>query len=198
MRRTLLPAAAVLLLAGCSSSGTQVNTTPLNLPSTLTPGVKIDTSSPAKQAPPATTPSSAAKAAKVGDTVDLKDDDEHIQITLVKVVDPAKPTDEYRTPKADHRFIAVQVRIVNAGTKPYSGDPMARTTAKDASDQQFEADYSPAETAVGQPMSSGVTLAPGEKVLGVMTFEVPAGVKLVSMQYSTHGFTRSVAQWALS
>lgn len=191
MRRTLLLTVSVLLLAGCSSSTPTVNTEPVKVPAAADSST---TSAPSKAA----TTSVAPKAAKVGDTIDLSGGDEHIQITLVKVVDPAKSTDEYRTPKAGNRFIAVQMRIVNVNSKAYTGDPMARTVAKDADGQVFEADFSPAQTDVGQPMDSGLTLAPGDKALGVLTFEVPSGVKLVTVQYSTHAFNNGkTAQWTL-
>lgn len=191
MRRTLLLAATALLLAGCSSSAPTVNTQPVKVPAAANTST---TSAPSKAA----STSAAPKAAKVGDTIDLSGGDEHIQITLVKLVDPAKSTDEYRTPKPGNRFIAVQMRIVNVNSKAYTGDPMARTVAKDADGQVFEADFSPAQTDVGQPMDSGLTLAPGDKALGVLTFEVPVGVKLVMVQYSTHAFNNGkTAQWAV-
>lgn len=194
MRRMLLLAASTaLLLAGCSSakSTPTVNTEPVKVPAAASSST---TSAPSKAA----FTSVAPKSAKVGDTIELSGGDEHIQITLVKLVDPAKSTDEYRTPKAGNRFVAVQMRIVNVNSKAYSGDPMARTVAKDADGQVFEADFSPAQTEVGQPMDSGLTLAPGDKALGVLTFEVPSNVKLVTVQYSTHAFSNGkTAQWTL-
>lgn len=191
MRRTLLLTASAALLAGCSNSTPTVNTEPVKVPAAASSST---TSAPSKAA----STSVAPKVARVGDTVELSGGDEHIQITLVKVVDPAKSTDEFHTPKPGSRFIAVQMRIVNVNSKAYSGDPMARTVAKDADGQVFEADFSPAHTDVGQPMDSGLTLAPGDKALGVLTFEVPSGVRLVTVQYSTHSFSGGkTAQWAI-
>lgn len=47
-------------------------------------------------------------------------------------------------------------------------------------------------------MDSGLTLAPGDRTLGVMTLEVPIGVKLTSMQYAIGGFAgRTTAKWVL-
>jgi len=200
MRRTVLPAAAVVFaLAGCSKSTPSVNTTPMaNAPTTNTAAAGSTAAAPAKASATSAT-SAAPKQAKVGDTIDLASNNEHVQITLVKIVDPAKSTDEFRTPAEGKRFVAVQVRILNVDSKAYTADPMARTVAKDADGEVFDADFSPAETAVGHPMNSGLTLAPGEKGLGVMTFEVSSSVKLTSMQYSTHGFGGgNVAQWTLS
>lgn len=192
MRRTLLlTASTALLLAGCSKSEPTVNTQPVKAPAAA--------STTAAAAPVKTTATSAAPTkAKLGDTITIKDHDTDIAVTLVKIVDPAKSTDEFRTPAAGKRFVAVQVRILNVDSKAYTADPMARTVAKDADGEVFDADFSPAETAAGQPMDSGLTLAPGEKALGVMTFEVPSSVKLVTMQYSTHGMRGGgAAQWML-
>lgn len=190
--RILIPAAAVLVLASCSKSTPTVNTTPLaNPPTTVT-------SSTTANAPAKTTAAAApVKKAKVGDTIEFTDHDTHLQLTLVKLVDPVKSTNEFMTPAAGSRYVAVQLRIVNVGSKAFSDDPMAGTKAKDADGQVFDASFSPADTTVGQRMSSDLTLAPGEKGLGVMTFEVPTAVKLVTVEYAANSFGGNTAQWTL-
>lgn len=191
MHRTLvLTAAALLTLAGCTKSTPTVNTQPVKVPA-------ADTSTAAPSKAAASTTSAPPKQAKAGDTIELTDHDTHLEVTLVKLVDPAKSTNEYATPAAGKRYVAVQLRIVNVGTKTFTDDPMNGTQAKDADGQVFDADFSPAETAVGQRMDSGLTLAPGDKTLGVMTFEVPAGVKLVTVEYAANSFGGNIAKWTL-
>jgi Domain of unknown function (DUF4352) len=190
MRRTLLLAAAALLLAGCSTSEPTVNTQPVKAPAVA--------NSSTADAPTKTATSAPAKKAKVGDTLELTDRNTHLQVTLVKLVDPVKSTNEFMTPTAGKRFVAVQMRIVNVGTKVFTDDPMSGTQAKDGDGQVFDASYMPLDTEVGQQMDSGLTLAPGEKTLGVMTFEVPAGVKLVTVEYTNNSFVGHAVQWTLS
>lgn len=189
MRRTpvLAAAAAVLALAGCSKSTPQVNTAPASNPATTA------ANNPAKASAASATP----KKARTGDTVDLTGSGGvHVQVTLVKVVDPAKPTNAY-TPDSGKRFIAAQLRILNVGTKTYDTDPLVGMRAQDAAGETFDASIVPVETTVGQQMDSGLTLAPGDKALGVIVFEVPASVKLSTMQYLVDGFGGNTAQWTL-
>lgn len=198
MRRAipvLIPVAA--LLAGCSTSSPSVNTTPVSAAPT-TAGVPVNVATTSGLSTSAAASTSASKA-KLGDTVDLTGEDgAHIQVTLVKLVDPVKATNEFETPSAGKRYVAVQMRIVNLGKKVYDTDPMAELKARDADGEIFDADFSPVETAVGQRMDSGLTLAPGDKTLGVMTLEVPNGVKLTSMQYTIGGLAgRNAAKWVL-
>lgn len=192
MRRTLLLTASALLLAGCSKSEPTVNTQPVKVPVAVATSAA---SAPSKAT--ASTPSAPAKKAKVGDTVELTDHDTHLQVTLVKLVDPVKSTNEYMTPGPGKRYVAVQLRIVNVGSKTFTDDPMTGTQAKDADGQHFDAYYSPLDTTVGQKMDSGLTLAPGEKTLGVITFEVPAEVKLVTLEYTANPFGGNSVQWTI-
>jgi len=189
MRRTALPVtavAAVLTLAGCQST-TTVNTTPANT------GAAQAAATTGKAAP--ATPAPAPKKAGVGSTIVLKGekDGDVLEVTLVKVVDPAKSTNEYITPDAGKRYVAVQLRIVNKGSAVYSDDPQMETKAKDALGESFDIDF--ADTTAGVSMDSGLNLAPGDTALGFLTFQVPTGQKITQVQYSSGLFGGSVAQW---
>lgn len=189
MRCTLsaaVTATAALTLAGCQSTATTVNTTPAG--TSAAPAAHTS----AKGAP--ATPA-APKKAGVGSTIDLKGEKagDVLAVTLVKIVDPAKSTNEYITPDAGKRYVAVQLRIVNKGTAVYSDDPQAETSAKDALGESFDVDFS--DTAAGVSMTSGLNLAPGDTTLGFLTFQVPDGQKITQVQYSSGLFGGSVAQW---
>jgi len=190
MRRTLsaaVTAAAALALAGCQSTATTVNTTPAG--TSAAPAAHTS----AKGAPAT---SAAPKKAGVGSTIDLKSSDgAAIQVTLVKIVDPAKPANQYLGPDDGKRFVAVQLRIVNKGTVTYSDDPLAETSAKDALGESFDVDFS--DTAAGVSMTSGLDLAAGDTALGFLTFQVPTGQKITQLQYSAGLFGKSVAQWTV-
>jgi hypothetical protein len=49
----------------------------------------------------------------------------------VKLVDPAGAKDEYSTPDAGTRFVAVQFRLKNTGTELYSNSPSNGTKIVD-------------------------------------------------------------------
>jgi hypothetical protein len=180
---------AALTLASCRST-TAVNTTPA---STSAAGAPDATSAKSK---PAATPTAPAKKAGVGSAIDLKGTGGGaLQVTLVKIVDPAAPDNEFLTPSAGTHFVAVQLRIVNKGTAAYSDDPQMETKVKDAEGESFAINFG--GTTAGTAMDPGLNLAPGDTALGFLTFQVPDGKKITQVQYSVSLFGGNVAQWTI-
>jgi len=168
------------LAVGCGSTG--VSTTPARTPSAVS-----------------TPPATAAQKAGVGDTIDLSDGTtgKKIAVTLIKVVDPDAPTNEFETPPAGDRFESIQFRIVNLGTGTYQDDPLVETTAKDAAGQSMQQPIV-ASTAAGAQMPSSVSLAPGDTALGFVTFDTPAGDSIAQALYSINGgFTGTTGEWQI-
>jgi hypothetical protein len=95
----------------------------------------------------------------VGDVLDLKglEDGEALAVTVVRVVDPARAEDEYSTPDAGKRFVAVQFRLKNTGTAVYSDSPGNGARLVDAQGQQFDSTYE--GTAAGPGFPGSVTAA---------------------------------------
>jgi uncharacterized protein DUF4352 len=181
MRMRTLTAAAVaasgLLLAGCGSLGSTVTTTANN-------GA---TGAAAK----------AAKPAAVGDSITVKGfDSEKVTVTLVKVFPNAHGSDEFNAPDAGKEFYAVQLRIVNDATAPWSDSPDNCVELKDASGQQFQMDVD--TVTAGQSFAGSINLAKGDSVLGVEVFQIPKGDKVKSLQFTTDsGMGPGTAQWSL-
>lgn len=187
MRRTLT-AAVLTLAAGLSAcSSAKVNTTPAqpNEPAATT----------AHSAAAATT-SSAPKKAHLGDTVDIAGRNTKLAVTLVKIVDPAKGSDEFTIPDAGKHFVAVQIKIVNQGTSVYSDDPQADVKVKNAAGETMSIAF--ATTTAGADMPSSVDLTPGDTALGFVDFQVPDGQKIAQVQYALISLGGdSVAQWTI-
>jgi hypothetical protein len=72
---------------------------------------------------------------------------EKLTVTVIKVVDPASGADEFTHPKAGYRFVAVQFRLVNAGTETYSDSPGNGAQLVDTQGQSFSDDF--ADTTAG-------------------------------------------------
>jgi hypothetical protein len=101
-----------------------------------------------------------------------------LDVTVVKVVDNAKSSDEFTAPESGNRWIAVQFRLVNTGTKAYSDSP--QNGAQVADDQ-------------------GVSLKPGAKALGWVVFEVPKASKMATVQFAMDsGFAEETGEWKLT
>jgi hypothetical protein len=83
-------------------------------PETRTPAQTTTTSQQ-----PSPTPSDTPSVASVGDTINLtgQEEGERVAVTVVKVVDSAKPENEFSSPDAGMRLVAVQFRLKNIGTQ---------------------------------------------------------------------------------
>lgn len=115
-------------------------------------------------------------------------------MTVVSVVDPDSPANQFESPSAGDRYESVQFRIVNSGTSAYQDDPLSEASAKDAAGQNMQLAFV-SSTAAGAQMSSSVNLAPGDTALGFITFDVPAGDRIAQVQYSTEGSLSTTGEW---
>lgn len=117
-------------------------------------------------------------------------------VTLVKIVDPAQPENEYFKSQKG-RFVAVQIKITNTGTVAYEDSPSNGAELVDDQSQRFDsAVYRVADC---QYIGSSVKIAPGDSVLGCMTFDLPTGSKLARFQFTLDsGFADTTGKWLLS
>ncbi|MFF7487640.1 DUF4352 domain-containing protein [Streptomyces luteogriseus] len=192
MRRTfaLVLVALLAVTVGCADDQ-KVTTQPATSP----PPTTVPTAQPSTSEAAGQTPSRPASAA-VGDALDLKglEDGEALAVTVVKVVDPARAENEYSTPDVGLRFVAVQFRLKNTGTAVYSDSPSNGARLVDAQGQQFDPTYE--DTSAGPGFPGDVTAAPGDTVLGFITFEVPTDSRVVKIQFTmSSGFAGQTGQW---
>ncbi|MFF4211953.1 DUF4352 domain-containing protein [Streptomyces sp. NPDC001796] len=137
--------------------------------------------------------------AQVGDTITVKgtQDGSQLDVTVVKMVDPAKSSDDFMTPDPGKRYVGVQFRLVNTGSAAYSDSPSNGAQVADGQGQQFESTL--ADITAGPSMSADVKLKPGAKALGWIVFEVPKGSKVATVQFTMDsGFANQTGEWKLS
>src|SRR5690606_30374556 len=107
------------------------------------------------------------------------------------------PEDEYSSPEAGKRFVAVQFRLKNTGTAVYSDSPSNGARIIDTQGQHFDASYQ--NSAAGPGFPGSVTVAPGDSALGFITFEIPTASKLAKVQFAMNsGFSGNKGQWNAS
>ncbi|MFF3622345.1 DUF4352 domain-containing protein [Streptomyces sp. NPDC002467] len=168
-------------------------------PAEITSKPDTKTSAPAADASSAAPASSApSKAATVGDTVTLKgnNDGEQLAVTLKKWVDPAESANEFSKPQDGKRYVSAQFELVNTGSVVYSDSPGNGAQVADSDGQQFHSTF--AETKAGPEMTSSAKAAPGAKVLGWITFEVPKDSKVAKVQFSMNsGFASQTGEWTI-
>ncbi|MEU2901333.1 DUF4352 domain-containing protein [Streptomyces globisporus] len=192
MRRTTVIAA--VLTAGLLFTATACTEDDITTAPSKTGAAEETAAEPAAEDEP-----TKATVAKVGDTITLKgqEDGEQVDATLKKLVDPAQPKDEFFAPEDGNRWVAAQFELTNTGTKPYADSPSNGAGVADADGQRFQATF--ADTKAGPSMTSDAKVPPGEKALGWITFEVPKGSKIVTVQFGLNsGFADQTGQWTVS
>ncbi|AVZ70995.1 hypothetical protein SLUN_00675 [Streptomyces lunaelactis] len=190
MRRVLALVLSGLLAAAVACSGDEkVTTTPASTPAQESPATERPS---AAQSP---TPS-RAPSATVGNTLDLTGtgNGEKLAVTVVRVVDPAGAKNEFSSPEAGMRFVAVQFRLKNTGTAVYKDSPSNGAKVVDTQGQQFDATFE--ETTAGPNFPGSVTIGPGDTGLGFIIFEVPKASKIAKVQFAMNsGYSTDTGQW---
>ncbi|WP_413797101.1 DUF4352 domain-containing protein [Streptomyces iranensis] len=143
-------------------------------------------------------PSEKPKAARIGDTITLsgQDDGEKLDVTMEKWLDPAKSADEFTTPAAGKRWVAVQIQLTNTGTTTYSDSPSNCVQAADTDGQRFDSTFG--DITAGPQMTSDLKLPAGDKALGWVVIEVPKASKVATLQFTMNsGFADQTGQWKI-
>lgn len=185
-RALILAAGSGLLLAGCGSISGGVTTT------------AVTSTAATSGASHAAASASAAAKAGLGSAINLNgvNAGDEIQVTVVKVVDPDTSTDGFSSPSAGNRYVSVEFQIVDNGKNAYKDDPQIDATVKDAAGHSFQVALLGGNTAAGPQMDSSTNLAPGDKALGYITFEVPTGDQVAVVQYGLNGgMFGAVGEW---
>lgn len=183
-RLAALATIAAVSLTACSAGST---VTDKPKPKARTSASSATAETPAKQ-----------EAAKVGDTIALTGTDKggKLDVTVVKVTDPAKSSIDGFAPETGSRWIGVQFRIVNTGTIAYSDSPGNGTQIADSQGQQFTSTF--ADITAGPSMASSVNLKPGSKALGWVVFELPKASKAATVQFTMDsGLADQTGEWKL-
>lgn len=142
-----------------------------------------------------TSPPTTSAQARVGATLRVDGNDgEQLRVTLVQLVDPATGKQFF---KPEGRYVAIQLRLENIGPSTVEDFPTNSAQLIDSQGQQYNPTY--AETTAGQGFSGGVKLSPGDTRLGVVTFDLPAGMTPARFRYTLNsGFGGQTGEWLLS
>ena len=136
----------------------------------------------------------AAKQAHVGDVVTVGGS-KGLAVTLQQVIDPAASDNQYLTPAAGKRFVAVKLLIQNNGSASYQDDANNNVTITGSDNQSYTADFESISGCTN--FSNGeYTLAAGETATGCVNFQMPDGVTAAKVQFQTiSGFSSSTGKW---
>jgi hypothetical protein len=139
--------------------------------------------------------STTAAVAHTGGTITLKGQDKIVDVTLVKVIDPAQGASEFATPDSGKRFVGAEFQIKNTGTGTFDDDANNDASVIGSDNQTYTADMN--DIAGCTNFNSGsVTLAPGESATGCVNFQVPSGVTVVKVRFAANmGLGADTGEW---
>lgn len=115
-------------------------------------------------------------------------------VTLVKIIDPARGADQYVTPGSGKRFVGAVFKI-----KALSGSPQDEDADNDAAligsdGQTYTADFADL-TGYTNFSDGSIHVTQGGITVGAVAFEVPDGVKVTEVQWSAASGTGAMVQW---
>jgi hypothetical protein len=124
--------------------------------------------------------------------------DTSYDVTATRVLDHARGSDEFETPNSGNRFVGVKFTIT--GGTGYSKDDANNDAVVEGDDGQvYTADFS--SLAVGTNFNSGeFNVTSGHTQTGWVTFQVPHGVKVASVQWQPNSglSDQQPATWTVS
>lgn len=200
MVRNILGGIGILAIAGLvvsalSSNGTGAAAGSRTSPSA--PPASATASSVTVQAAAAASSAAAADAVpgKIGSAFSIQDGSgDTYQVTLLKVIDPAKSADPFMTPQPGSRIVGVVFRITALAGSPQGEDANNDATILGSDGQVYTAGfdgiagYSNFEVGV-------IHVAQGGTVVGAVTFQVPEFVTVAAIRWTADGGDGSTVQW---
>jgi hypothetical protein len=145
------------------------------------------------------TPSSAPAAsstARVGSVITLTGNSsgEKMAVTVTRTISHGQPADQFSTPDPGKRFYAVQFRLSDTGTAAYSDSPSNGAAVVDSTGQSYQSTLYGVAGCESFPGTENI--APGDKGLGCVVFEVPVTAKITKVQFTLDsGFGPQTGQW---
>jgi len=132
---------------------------------------------------------------QVGSSFELKDGSGNLyQVTLAKVIDPAKGENQFAAPDAGKRFVGFVFRVKALTGSPKDEDANNDAVVVGSNGQNYSADFD--GIAGYTSFDHGVIhVSQGETVTGAVTFQVPNGVTASKVQWTALSGFGSEVEW---
>jgi hypothetical protein len=145
----------------------------------------------------ASKPKSPSSSASPGSVLSFKDENGNpYRVQAVQVIDPAQGADQYTTPNAGDRFVAVVFKITDTGSNQISDDANNNASVIASNDQTYTADFDSVSECTNFK-SGEYQLAKGQAVTGCVVFQVPTDLKVTTVEWSP-GFGENFGEWKVS
>jgi hypothetical protein len=132
---------------------------------------------------------------KVGSPFELKDGNGNLyRVMLAKVIDPAKGENQFAAPDAGKRFVGLVFRVKALTGSPKDEDANNDAVVVGSNGQKYSADFD--GIAGYTNFDHGVIhVSQGETVTGSVTFQVPNGVQVSTVQWTALSGFGSGVEW---
>ena len=132
---------------------------------------------------------------KVGSSFELKDGSGNLyQVILAKVIDPAKGENQFAAPDVGKRFVGLVFRVKALTGSPKDEDANNDAVVIGSNGQNYSADFD--GIAGYTNFDHGVIhVSQGETVTGSVTFQVPNGVTVSTVQWTALSGFGSTVEW---
>jgi hypothetical protein len=119
---------------------------------------------------------------------------DQLEVTLLGAVDPDPTRTQLTEAPAGTHYVSFQIRIANSRNSPktYTSMYPFGVTAQDAEGQYMET-AAFADTKAGAHLPTHLSIAPGDQALGYISFKVPDGSKVTTVQMSVTPTTAAAA-----
>ena len=132
---------------------------------------------------------------RIGSSFHVEDGSGHVyQVTLAKVIDPAKGENQFAVPDDGKRFIGLIFKVKALTGSPQSEDANNNAVVIGGNGQTYSADF---DGIAGYTNFDDGTIrvAQGETVTGAVTFQVPNGVTVSNVTWTALSGFGSMVEW---
>jgi hypothetical protein len=178
-----------------AAASTAAPVPPASTAAPVAPASTVAPVAPASTAPTASTASAAAPGT-LGSTLNATDADGNAYtVTLVKVINPATGSDEFNQPDSG-KYLFGAVFTITGKTGSASDDANNDAVVVGSDDQDYTADFN--SIAGYTNFQHGEwNVSPGTAVTGAVTFQLPTGVTVKSVQWGGDLFGGTRGTWNL-
>jgi|GEM_PF-4481971 len=201
----IVAAVAAVSLAACQPSASTSASSNADPSSTLIQPC----CSPPPSSPPPSSPGPSGSgligppSAGIGDTLTLTyagygngQGEEDIAVTVIKLITSPSSAEQGFGPEPGDEWVSVEVSVKNLDAEPYVDSPNDSMTAIDVAGQSYPPEED-APTTAGQQFPDRLALTAGNTATGIVTFGVPDGDTLKTVQFAPGGDGTDVGTWTV-
>jgi hypothetical protein len=116
----------------------------------------------------------------------------------VGLIDPAQGADQFTTPDAGKRFVAVEISVTGKSPGNDTNDANDNLSVVGTNHQVYSADFDSVSECTD--FNDGqYTVTKGQEEAGCVTFQIPTGIYVAQVKYNPNaGFSTNEATWTFT